>query len=131
MKTIKSVLLIIASLFSFALPASEWNHQQLNTEVQISFTKRWLVPTYGSRGGMVAGIFYVDVRTHQASLVESVRLFRNGQLVSVIPMVEDHEKHFYGRQQNLVTYADFLYVGQEYVLEVVIDGQLKRSHFRL
>lgn len=131
MKTIKSALLIIVSLFSFSLMASEWSHQQLNSEVHISFTKRWLPPTYGSNGGAVAGIFYLDVRTEKPALVESARLYRKGKLISDIQMIEDHERHFYGRQENIVTYADFIYIGQEYELEVVIDGQIKRNSFRL
>lgn len=131
MKTIKSALLIIASILSFSLMAGDWNHQQLNSEVHISFTKRWLPATYGSNGGAVAGIFYIDVRTNQPSLVESARIYKEGKLVSTIHMIEDHERHSYGRQENIFTYADFLYVGQEYEIEVVIDGQFRRSQFRL
>jgi len=94
MKTIKSAFLIIVSLLSFTLMASDWNHQQLNSELHISYTKSWLAPTYGSNGGAVAGIFYLDVRTEKPALVESARVYKKGKLISSIQMIEDHERHF-------------------------------------
>jgi len=131
MKTIKSALLIIVSLFSLSVLASEWSHQQVSSEVHLSFTQRWLPPTYGSNGGAVAGLFYIDVRTEGPSLVRSARIFKKGRLISNVQMIEDHESHFYGRQENIVSYADFLYFGQKYTLEIDINGQMNEIEFTL
>lgn len=131
MKALKTALLMIIALTSLSANAAEWNHLQVTPQIRLSYTQDYLPATYGASGGKVAGLFYVDVNTQSAAKVESVTIYKAQAAVLSFPLIKDTATHFYGKALRARTYADHVYFGQAYVIEVVIDGRLVRAGFKL
>lgn len=132
----KTLVLMIIALFSNYTLANNWKEIIQNREgytVRLSYTSDWLPATYGSEGGSVAGIFYVDVFGKNALNASDVEITEEGTgaLVTRFNFVQDNATHFYAKKPSGRTYADQIWERKTYNYKVNVDGRLIEGKFRL
>lgn len=135
----KALVLMIIALFSNYTLANNWQEQIQNREgysVRLSYTSQWLPATYGSEGGSIAGIFYVDIFSQNgmnAEKVEIVEKLNDGRemKVSEFKFSQDHARHFYAKKPAGKTYADQIWTRKNYIYRITVDGKLIEGRFKI
>jgi hypothetical protein len=135
----KALIITIITLFSQITFASNWkhvNHQNEHYSLRLSYTSSYLPATYGSAGGEIAGLFYIDLyssRTFNSERVEIFEIQRDGRLykVSQFDLIEDHGRHFYGKKPSGRTYADQIWKKRDYLYKIYVDGRIIEGKFKI
>lgn len=131
----KALVLMIIALFSNYTLANNWKEIIQNREdytVRLSYTSEWLPATYGSEGGSVAGLFYVDIYGKRAMSVTEVDIIEEGSgtLVSRFNFTQDNAQHFYAQKPSGRTYADQIWGRKSYRYKVNVDGRIIEGKFK-
>lgn len=135
----KTLITIIIALFTQITFASEWKHMNQQNDIyniRLSYTYSYLPATYGSEGGAIAGLFYVDLYSYRAFKSDRVEIFeiqRDGRLyrVAQFDLTEDHGSHSYGKKPTGRTYADQIWKKKEYLYRIYVDGRIIEGRFKI
>lgn len=132
----KALVFMIIALFSNLTLANDWKeivHNREGYTVRLSYTSDWLPATYGSHGGSIAGIFYVDVYGKNAMNATEVEITEEntGNLISRFSFSQDHSKHFYAKMPRGSSYGDKIWFKKNYNFKVIVDGRVIEGKFRL
>lgn len=138
MKNLKAIIVICLALLTQVVFAGEWNQLEVNREgylVKVSYTKRFVTPTYGTNGGVMTGKLFVDLYTNRASLaqkVEILEVYQNGSrsVISRGTFNEDTQSHHWV-QLDKGGYAGTLAIGPTYLLELTVDGRIVEMKIKL
>jgi hypothetical protein len=139
MKTLKAIVLFCLTILSQVVFAGEWNRLEINKDglsVQISYTKQWVTPTYGTNGGMMTGKLFVDLHSVRPAAIDKIEifeLFANGQMskVSDKNFNEDTATHHWVQLDKSPSYAGTLSIGQNYFVKLHVDGKIVEFKIKL
>jgi len=135
----KTLVLLIIALFSNYTLANNWQELIQNREgysIRLSYTSEWLPATYGSEGGSIAGILYVDLYSQSgmnAEKVEILEKLNDGREIEVseFKFVQENSKHSYAKKPAGKTYADQIWARKNYIYKITVDGKLIEGRFKI
>lgn len=135
----KALVLMIIALFSNYTLANNWQEQIQNREgysVRLSYTADWLPATYGSNGGSVAGIFYIEIFSQtgmHADKVEIIEKLNDDRefKVAEFKFSQDHSRHFYAKKPSAETYANLIWARKNYIYRITVDGRTIEGKFKI
>ncbi|MFP5386937.1 MAG: hypothetical protein ACLGHN_12710 [Bacteriovoracia bacterium] len=135
----KALIITIITLFSQITFANNWKHiyhQNDQYSIRLSYTSSYLPATYGSNGGVIAGLFYIDVYSAQAFRSDRVEIFEiqpEGRLYKVTQfnMIENHGRHAFGQKPKGRTYGDEIWKRRSYLYQIYVDGRIVEGIFKI
>lgn len=133
MKNLKAIILLCLTILSGLASASEWTYSEVNQEghyVKLSYTKKWVTPTYGVHGGMMTGELYVDVYSLRPAKVEKIEILDTYDTIEK-DFIETKPTHHWLKLHRENSYAGTLSIGKSYGIKVHVDGRVLEFNVKI